>query len=262
MLSALVGRMNATRLVVIAVAMVATLCLGYWGARLTDTPSRPLSSGPASYQTPTPGPTPTKAASFPDYLVASNLVDDDWSIAEWVEGSLVVAEVVVTRVDDARFNTPNGAMPTEDPSGDRSGLDAFRPVLLEVTRYWKGEGLGFDGFAVREEGGELYGFEYRGEPGPILTAGARGVAFLDVRDMTRLRQSNPRARVGHLVNLADEMGEGYGLGEIGNFYEYVGSDAVSQMNASHELVDGQWVWVPRTMPISALQAEIEAALSP
>jgi len=263
MSSSLTARFDTRPLVLLVAGLIVALGLGYMGTRRNGDGSMWLTSGSGSYVTPTPGATPTLAPAFAvGYGVVGNTVENDWSIAEWVEMSSVVAEVIVARVDDPRFNTPSGALPTEDPSGNTEGLMIFRPVLLEVTRYWKGGELGFEGFAVLEAGGELYGVEERPEPGPILTAGAQGVVFLRHNDKGELRQMALRPRVRHVLDVADEMGGGYGVGDVGNFYKYAGSNAESLMEASHELVHGQWQWVPRTMPISKLVAEIEEALSP
>ena len=64
-----------------------------------------------------------------------------------------------------------------------------------------------------------------------------------------------------MQDLAGDMGEGYGVGEIVNYYEFVGSDAVSLMEGKGLVVDGDRTRVPRTVPISELVAEIEGALS-
>lgn len=210
-----------------------------------------------SYETPTPGPTPTLPSWAPSNLSDFQGADECSSIAECAELAPVVAEVEVIRIDPPRFNTNNGALPTEDPSHSSAGLSIFSPVVLRIVRYWKGSDEGMNGYIVSEKGGTLIGFTHSVEPGPIFRANGRGVAFLFPNTRDELQHvPTLTPTIQQLQDVADEYGQDYEQAEVIDFYEYEGDSVNSVIQA----IFNGFEWIPRMLPINQFEEELNDAL--
>ncbi len=167
----------------------------------------------------------------------------------WVNRSSDVAEVEVSEVGDAIFNTPNGLPPTPPPEDeDEDGADIFRPTVMDVRTLYQGDET-LDGYVVAQWGGSSplcpdYVFERRP---PMVSAeeGDRGVVFLS--DPPAEWQSDPPVWFEHLLNLANSLPGDYAVKLPRNWYRFVGQDAIS-------------TWTAETIPISQLVQDIMDAL--
>lgn len=213
---------------------------------------------PHSYSTPTPGPTSTLPPWAEGLLsMDDGTVDENRSVSEWKHVANVVAEVVVIRKDQARFDTITGAFPTEDPLGRNFGLTIFAPVVLQAITFYKGAWLGMEGFVVREDGGTLVGFSHRVEPRTTFTLSTHGIAFLSptTREELQIAQGQLPPFHQHILEVADELGTHYEPASVLNYFEFNGTNAYSMMEATKPGSE----WLPRVISIEQLLHELSGS---
>lgn len=149
----------------------------------------------------------------------------------WIWEADVIAAVKVAEVAEARFDTPDGRLPSEpDPSVRHGGLLVYRPVVLQLSEIYKGES-GASGFVVGPLGGEVDGFRFSISPQLQFTPGSHGIVFL------ASFSADPEARpyAAHLQSIARDLsaeGSHYEVMRVSNWYEFSshGSTATSTID--------------------------------
>ena len=173
------------------------------------------------------------------------------SVAQWVAASSAVAQTLVASEQQARFNTPAGLPPTQEPPDeDEDGAMIFRPVVLTVSHLYKGDPA-ITGYVVPKWGGTSAlcpDYTYGREPEMMSASpGNNGVVFL--YDPPGRWVTAPPVWYSQLKAVADALGSNYKVMLPHNWYRYSGTNAVS-------------TWSMETKTILQLTSEIEAAIGP
>lgn len=224
-----------TRSVVVA-ALAVTIVAGTLLSSINAPLGAPAAPGEvvhAQMQTPTP----VVLMAAPGPVSAS-------TTAEWVSESNVVADVTVQFEGQLSFNTPGGAMPTPDPTGNTfEGDFLYKSVVLTVSQLYKGD-AGVTGYVVPEFGGTLSGRTYSVNPNIEFSAPGQGMTFLEAPPSEW--QSDPPPWFAAADQLAQQMSVGGAVYKAMlnyNWYAYHGASADSEFTG-------------RSLPIQQLRQEV------
>lgn len=179
-------------------------------------------------------------------------------MSHWVNIAAVVAEVQVEEVYGLRFNTPGGAVPTQDPAtianpdaelSETDGLFLFRPIVLSPSTVYKTDDPTVTGYVVIQMGGSLPGSNggYTYDPTPRLVFDESPMAVVFLSDAPPGFDAPYFLAATDVAADLSSNGGNYRAMMIDNVYHYDGSDATSPFER-------------RTYAIPQLIAEILAAL--